>query len=132
MIFGRIAIALCFFACAPIHCDPDCSGGWPTAMTYACFKNNNFVTPEEIDFSKTKTMRLISESKSNGKYRQAYFVRFVKKNGEHLDSIAIHDSSDQECSESGVQVFLINKYFDEEQKEVEFPVQQTRARKNGH
>ena len=37
---------------------------------------------------------------------EVYHVTYMKKSGDVIDAIAVHDASEQECSESGVEVFV--------------------------
>jgi hypothetical protein len=88
---------------------PDCAGGWPTNMAQATMKNAGLLKNEELDFSKTKTVRLASERLQKNLWHQVYLVTFIKKSGEVLQAIAIHDASNEECSMSDVQVFVVSK-----------------------
>jgi hypothetical protein len=42
--------------------------------------------------------------------------QYTKKSGDVIDAIAVHDASEQECSESGVEVFVISKHLNPEGK----------------
>jgi hypothetical protein len=88
---------------------PDCSGGWPTDMTQAQLKNAGLLKNEEIDSAKTKTSRLASEKVGRDLWHQVYLVTFVKRSGETIDAIVVHDASIAECSMSAVEVFLISR-----------------------
>jgi hypothetical protein len=88
---------------------PDCAGGWPTNMAQAALKNAGILKNEDIDFSKTKTVRLASEQLQKDLWRQVYVVTFIKKSGEVLQAIAVHNASSEECSITEVQVFVVSK-----------------------
>jgi hypothetical protein len=92
---------------------PDCSGGWPTNMTFTHLKNAGLVDNDGIDFSKTTTVRLASEQIGRDLWHQIYQVEFTKKSGDTVSAIAIHDASKEECSMTGVEVFLISKHLSE-------------------
>lgn len=85
-------------------------------MTFVHLKNAGLADNRNIDFSKTKTVRLASERIGKGLWRQVYHVTYTKTSGEKIDAIAIHDASDAECSETGVQVFVISKILNPEGK----------------
>ena len=95
---------------------PDCSGHWPTQMAYVQLKNAGFIDNKAIDLSKTKTIRLSSELIGKNRWRQVYQVTFTKFSGEKIDAIAIHDASNDECSMTGVEVFVVSKHLNPERK----------------
>jgi hypothetical protein len=89
---------------------PDCSGteGWPTSMAYVHLKDAGMTIPG-IDFSKTKTVRLASERIGDDRYRQIHEITFVRKDGSELKVITSNIASHEECSMSGVEVFVVSK-----------------------
>jgi len=95
---------------------PDCSGGWPTNMAFTHLKNAGLVTNADVDFTQTKTVRLASEKVGKGLWHQVYEVTFTRKSGGTVDAIAIHDASQEECSMSGVEVFVISKHLNPERR----------------
>lgn len=88
---------------------PDCGGGWPTTMTFVLLKNAGITDNEEIDFLKTKTTRIASEKTGKDLYRQVYDVRYTKKSGQTIEAIAVHDASSEECSISGIDLYVISQ-----------------------
>jgi hypothetical protein len=90
---------------------PDCSGGWPTDMTFVLLKNAGITTNEKVDFSKTKTMRLASEKIGKDLYHQVYDVTYTEHSGRTIEAIAAHDASNEECSMTGVDVFLVSQHL---------------------
>jgi hypothetical protein len=95
---------------------PDCSGGWPTNMAFVHLKNEGITTNDKIDFSKTKTVRLASEQAGKNLYHQVYYVRFTEKAGNSIEAIAVHDASPEECSMTGVEVFVVSKHLNPERQ----------------
>jgi hypothetical protein len=91
---------------------PDCGGGWPTNMAQTLLKNAGVLKFEDIDLSKTKTTRLASEKLNRDLWHQVYLVKFVNRSGESIQAIVVHDASMEECSMTGVQVFLVSKRLD--------------------
>lgn len=98
---------------------PDCSGGWPTNMTYALLKNAGMLANKSIDFTKTKTVRLASQRKGKDLWHQVYLVTFTTTSGGRIQAIAIHDASAEECSMSGVDVFVVSKHLRPEKTSLE-------------
>lgn len=95
---------------------PDCSGGWPTNMTFGYLKNAGLADNSNIDFSKTRTIRLASEKIGKNLWHQVYDVVFTKKSGEEVEAVAVHNASQEECSMSGVEVFVVSKHLNREHK----------------
>jgi hypothetical protein len=94
---------------APLQ-DPDCSGTerWPTSMAYTQLRDAGALD-NGIDFSKTKTVRLASEKIGDDRYRQIHQVTFVRNDGRELKVITSNVASHEECSMSGVEVFVVSK-----------------------
>lgn len=88
---------------------PDCAGveQWPTVMAFVDLKNAGVTDNYKLDFSKTKTVRLASERIGNDLYRQIHYVVFTEKNGATIEVITANDASSQECSMSGVDIFVV-------------------------
>jgi len=95
---------------------PDCSGGWPTNMAFVHLKNAGLADNYSVDFSKTKTVRLASEKVGKDLWHQVYHITFTKKSGDMIEAIAVHDASQEECSMTGVEVFVVSKHLNLEGK----------------
>ena len=94
--------------------DPDCTGvnRWPTRSALVSLKNAGLIN-DGVDFARTKTVRLASEKLSQGMYRQIHLITFVEKSGNKIEVSTSNVVSNDECSESGVGVFVISKRFGE-------------------
>jgi hypothetical protein len=103
-----LALALCGACQAKEQHGPDCSGGWPTSMAQGLLKNAGLLKNEEIDFARTKTVQLASEKIGSDLWHQVYLVTFFKKSGETIRAIAVHDASKEECSITGVTLYVIS------------------------
>ena len=90
---------------------PDCSGieNWPTSMAFVHMKNAGITDNNRLDFTKTKTIRLVSEKIGIDLYRQIHLVTYMQKDGRPLVSITISDASHEECSMGNVQVFVVSQ-----------------------
>lgn len=95
---------------------PDCSGGWPTNMSFVLLKNAGLTDNKSIDFSKTKTVRLASERIGKDLWRQVYLVTFTQNTGGPIEAIAVTEASREECSMSGVEVFVVSKRLSSDPK----------------
>ncbi len=103
-------------AAARLSNGPDCSGGWPTDMAFVLLKNAGITKNQKIDFSKTKTVRLASEKTGKDRYHQVYDVIFTEYLGRTIEAIAVHDASHEECSMTGVELFLVSQHLSSENK----------------
>ena len=106
-----IAFFLAFAAGGATAKTPACSGpdNWAAAMAYTHLKNANLVSSESNDSAQTKVTLLASEKIKKDLYRQIHLVTFVDKTGHKIEVIASNEASSQECSMSGVQIFVISK-----------------------
>ena len=94
---------------ARLSSGPDCSGGWPTNMAFVLLKNAGLTDNDKIDFSKTKTVRIASESVGKDLWHQVYDVTFTEYSGEKIEAIAVHDASSEECSMTGVELYVVSR-----------------------
>ena len=107
-----IVIIFLLLTTSPVSADaPDCKG-WPTTMAFVLLKNAGITNNKKIDFDKTKTIRLASEKIGNDLYRQIHHITFTEKTGKVIEVISSNDASNEECSMSDVEVFIINKQLD--------------------
>ena len=90
---------------------PDCAGvdQWPTGMAFAHLKNAGITDNQKVDFSKTKTVRLASETRGKDLYRQIHHVTFVEKSGSIIQVVTSNDVSSEECSMSAVDVYVVSQ-----------------------
>jgi len=91
---------------------PNCSGSWPTNMTFVLLKNAGITNNEKVDFSKTKTVRVASEKIGKDLYHQVYYVALTEYSGRTIEAIAVHDASSEECSMTGVELFVVSQHLD--------------------
>ena len=91
--------------------NPDCAGveRWATSMAFVHLKNAGLTNNDKLDFTKTKTVRLASEKIGKDLYRQIHYVVFTERAGGTIEVITSNDASNEECSMSGVQVFVVSK-----------------------
>ena len=96
----------------------NCTGvdSWATNMAFVHLKNAGLTDNDRLDFTKTKVVRLASEKIGKDLYRQLHLVTFTQKTGEIIEVITSNDASHEECSMSGVQVFVISKRLGEGSK----------------
>ncbi|PIT52510.1 hypothetical protein [Snodgrassella alvi] len=87
---------------------PDCYN-WPMNMSKAWLKNANITNIYNLDESKTKITLLASEKKKDGLYTQVYHFVFYDKKGNSYEVITKNEASDDECSMSDVDSYLIAK-----------------------
>jgi hypothetical protein len=92
---------------------PRCDGpeNWAAGMTQATLKNAGLLDNSEIDFTKTRVIRIASEKIGKDLYRQVHRIIFTRSAGGTIEVIAVNDASHAECSASGVEIFLIDRHF---------------------
>lgn len=112
-IFYLCMVGLLFSGCASFRpmTHPDCSStdAWPTNMAFVHLKNAGLVNNESIDFEKTITKGIVSERLTENLFKQVHLVIFTEKSGGELKVITVNTVSFDECSESSVEVFVIQK-----------------------
>jgi hypothetical protein len=69
----------------------------------------------KIDWTKTRTTRIASEKIGKDLYRQVHRVRYVDTSSNVVEVITVNDVSSQECSEGGVEVFVVSKHLGAEE-----------------
>jgi hypothetical protein len=91
--------------------EPDCTGveRWPTSMAVVYLKDAGLTDNDKLDIGKTRTVRLASEKTGPDLYRQVHDIVFTQKSGATLEVITMNDATNDECSGSGVQVYLVSK-----------------------
>ena len=112
-LYARLATgtALILFSSLVFAKSPDCShpDSWPGSMAFATLKNAGLVDNDTVDFKKTQVVRLASEQVGKDLYRQVHLVSFIKRSGEKVGAITVSEASHQECSMSGVDVYVVSK-----------------------
>ena len=87
---------------------PDCDS-WPMNISEGWLQNAGIVDVINLDESKTKITLLASEKKAKGLYTQIYHFIFYDAIGNSYEIITNNDASYGECSETGVDVYLISR-----------------------
>lgn len=95
-------------ACAAV---PNCAGvnSWPASMAFVHLKNAGMLTSENTDFDKTQVSLVASQPEKAGLYIQVHQVKFQKRDGSVVQVITVNQASNQECSESPVEVFVVSE-----------------------
>jgi hypothetical protein len=93
--------------------DPQCDAadGYAASVAFVTLKNEGLLDNYHTDFSKTKVVRLASQRVGKDLYRQVHRIVFTKTSGETLEVIAVNDASHEECSMSGVDLYVVGKRF---------------------
>ncbi|MCO6518702.1 hypothetical protein [Snodgrassella sp.] len=82
---------------------------WPMNMTEAWMQNAEIVDIPNLDESKTKITLLALGKKKKGLYTQIYHFIFYDRKGNSYEVITKNEASDDECSMSDVDSYLISK-----------------------
>ena len=113
IISGLLAVSILVLSFPVFAKNPDCTGPerWPSSMAFVYLKNAEIIDSDTLDFDKTRAVRLASEKIGKDLYRQVHLITFVKKSGEIVKTITLNDASHEECSVSGVDVYVVSKYL---------------------
>jgi len=109
--FAALLLSLPGLCLAGTHTgSPPCTN-WPESMALVHLKNAGITDPTKIDESKTHIVRLASEKIGKDLYRQVYDITFVEKSGARVEVVTSNKASWQECSMSGVDVFVVSRHL---------------------
>lgn len=114
MKFIALALILALLTSLSVFAkDPDCSGveSWATVMAFVHLKNAGITDSGKLDSTKTKTTRLASERIGKDLYRQIHHIVFTENSGNTIEVITSNKASSEECSMSGVDVFVVSKHL---------------------
>ena len=113
---GVVAILMLTVVTPCAASDPACDGinNWAAAMTFTHLKNAGITDNDKIDFARTKVQRLASEKIGADLYHQIHLVTYVEKSGKEIEAITSNNASSEECSMSGVKIYVINNKLGDE------------------
>lgn len=78
-------------------------------MALVHLKNEGLTDNDRLDIGMTRTVRIASQRIADSLWRQVHHVTFTEKSGRTLQAITVNDASYEECSMSGVDVFVVSK-----------------------
>ncbi|MCG7588370.1 hypothetical protein, partial [Photobacterium sp. OFAV2-7] len=101
------------FSSLSLSNSPKCDNpnSWAPRMAYIYLAENKFFTDDEVEHDKIIVRLIASEKIANDIYRQVHHVIFKLKSGEDVEVITSNEASSEECSYSGVKVFVISSTF---------------------
>jgi len=108
---GVVALIFLLITISCKASDPDCDGinNWAAKMAFVHLKNVGITDSDEVDFSLTQVKRLASEKIGEDLYRQIHLVTYIEKSGREIKTITSNNASSEECSMSGVRVYVISR-----------------------
>jgi hypothetical protein len=95
-------------AAAALAKSPDCAS-WPTNMALVHLKNAGLINIPSVNEAQTKAVRLASEKIGKDLHQQVYDITFHTKDGKTIEVITKNQASSEECSMSGVDVYVVSK-----------------------
>lgn len=106
-----IAASLVVLAAAASSPDLGCSGpdNWAATSAYAQLKNAGMLTPDAVDFAKTRVELFAQQKIGKDLYRQVHRVAFTTKAGPIIRVITLSNASSEECSMSSVRLELVTQ-----------------------
>jgi hypothetical protein len=92
----RIVVTVAILAIVPAYeaASPRCNGpdNWAAGMTQATLKNAGLLNYSQIDFAKTRILRVASEKIGQDLYRQVHRIIYTKSPGGTIEVIAGNDA----------------------------------------
>ncbi len=82
-------------------------------MAFTHLKNAGMTDNELVNWSETQVVRLASEQIGEDLHRQVHEITFAERDGRTITTITVNDASSEECSMSGVKVFVVEKQLGE-------------------
>lgn len=83
-------------------------------MTLSLLQNAGITASRKIDFSKTTTTRIASQRIGRDLFHQVYDVVYTEQSGRKIEAIAVHDASNEECSMTGVELYVVSQHLSSE------------------
>lgn len=82
---------------------------WPINIAEAKLQNAGIVKMSELDEAKTKAIPVTIEKIGKDLYKQVYDITWYSKSGEQFRAITVNNASSEECSMSGVTVYVVSR-----------------------
>ena len=82
---------------------------WPINSGEVKLQNAGIVKMSELDHRKTKAVPVAIEKIGDDLYRQIYEITWYSKSGQQFRTITINDASSQECSITGVTMYMVSR-----------------------
>jgi len=87
-------------------------GKWADIITQVKLKNNGILGEDTIDKDKISISLIAEEKVDDFLYKQVHFITYYTKNEEKkIEVISVNMASKEECSMSGVDVYIIKDYL---------------------
>ena len=107
--FPFILLLISHVSFASEHPECDSPNNWAAMIAFSHLKNEGLINNTDIDLDKTLVKRIASEEIRKDLYRQVHEVNFHKKIGTQIKVITVNNASQEECSMSSVEIFLVSK-----------------------
>jgi len=109
----KVKSTIFFLALLPVFASaknvPNDCHSWPMNMTEVWLKNSGIVDIPDLDESKTEVKLLASEKKPHHLYTKIFRFVFHARDGKTYEVITKNEASDDECSVSEVNSYLVSK-----------------------
>jgi hypothetical protein len=80
-------------------------------MAQSVLFDAHITSPDKLDESKTRAVRLASEPIGRDLYQQVYDITFRERTGRVIEVITSSKASNEECSMGSVDVFTVSNRF---------------------
>lgn len=109
----KIKISALFLVLLPVIASakvvPQDCVAWPMNITEGWLKRSGIIDISDLDEPKTEVKLLASQRKAHNLHTNIYRFVFHAKDGRKFEVITQNDASDEECSMSEVNSYLVSK-----------------------
>lgn len=111
LVFGIIFFSFIVCGIANASEVSDCSkvGRWAETMSYVHLKNKHIINDSNIKADKTTISLLAEQKNDDNTFTQVHLVTYEKTDGKKIKTISINKASKEECSETGVDVYVVDE-----------------------
>ena len=82
---------------------------WPTNIAEAKLQDAGILKMSELDETRTKAIPVAIERIGKDLYRQVFDITWYSTSGAQFRAVTVNDASSQECSMSGVAVYVVSR-----------------------
>ena len=106
-----VPAATLLLAGAAAHAQPPACAHWPTSMATVHLKNAGVLDPATLDQAATTATLLAAQPLGHNLYKEIYDITFHDRAGRTLEVLTSNEASNEECSMSAVDVWVISRHL---------------------
>ncbi len=106
-----VVLAFATIIAGAAHAQPPACAHWPTTMALVQLKNDGALDPATLDQTAAKATLLAAQPAGRGVYKEIYDITYREKGGRTVEVLTASEASNEECSMSAVDVWVISKHL---------------------